>query len=234
MPILSGDQIARAKSALDAWLAAPPGPDGRTRLELDEERDAQRRQTIDDAIRPLIMDYLTESIDFDDFKTRVINANQRRDVWDFLGMEGQGFYDAYAAAAPDVKARDRELREAVAAPTSNNLARVKIQDFVSHVKRHGAQLNETGSPDPASIPYFLSWFWQCQDRDTWPVYQPTCVTGMLRLNLLQTTDDLADDYVVFKQIYEELADAFKNRGGKFFGCYEVERVLRHAAGSAQA
>ena len=57
---------------------------------------------------------------------------------------------------------------------------------------------------------------------------------MLRLDLLQRTDDQADDYVVFKQIYEELADSFKNRSGKFFGCYEVERALRHSAGSAQA
>jgi hypothetical protein len=234
MPILTGDQIKRANGALDAWLAAPSDPDGRTRLELDEERDAQRKQAIDDAIRPLVMDYLTESVDFDDFKTRIVSANQRRDLWDFLGVEGLGFFDAYVAAAPDVKARDRELRQAISAPTSNNLARVKIQNFVSHVKRHGAQLNEDGSPDPASIPYFLSWFWQCQDRDTWPICNSACVTVMLRLKLLRTTDDFADDYVVLKQIYEELADAFKNRRGKFFGCYEVERVLRHAAGTAQA
>lgn len=227
MPLLTRDQLTRATGALDAWLAAPPGADGRTRFELDDERDAQRRQTIDDSIRPLLMDYLTESVDLADFKTRIVSANQRRDLWGFLGIEGRGFFDAYVVAAPDVKACDRELREAIAAPTSNNLARVKIQEFVSHVKRHGAQLADEGSPNPASIPYFLSWFWQCQDRDTWPVYHPACVTGMLRLKLWQTTEDFAEDYVVFKQIYEELADAYKNRSGKYYGHYEVERVFQN-------
>ena len=229
MSLLTHSQTQSAIDALDAFLAAAPDDGGGSLTEIGDEVDELRRRAIDQSIRPLVMEFLSESVDMADFQTRVVSLNQRNDHWGFLGDEGRGFFESFIAAAPDVKECEAELREAVAAPTSENGARDKLSRFISHAKRHGAALGADGAPDAASISYFLSWFWQVQDRDTWPVQHPDCVAGMTKLKLFVATVDLAEDYVVFRQTHEELADAFKNRSGQFHGHYEVERVLRFAA-----
>ena len=66
----------------------------------------------------------------------------------------------------------------------------------------------TDGPKPGSIPFFLSYFWQVQDRATWPVYYTNSVNTMIDLNLWQPSEELADDYVAYKHIQEELAALF--------------------------
>jgi hypothetical protein len=48
---------------------------------------------------------------------------------------------------------------------------------------------------------------------------------MIDLNLWQPTDDLAEDYITFKQLHEELAVAFTKASGKPFDLYGVEHVF---------
>ncbi len=230
MSLLTHSQTQSAIKALDEFLAAAPGEDGRSLSEAGDEVDELRRRAIDQSIRPLVMEFLSESVDLADFRTRIISLNQRNDHWGFLRADGRGFFEASVVVAPDIKEFEREIREAIAAPTSENGARDKLSRFISFAERHGAALGAEGGPAAGSIPYFLSWFWQVQDRDTWPVQHPDCVDGMVPRKLFVPTADLASDYLVFKQTYEELADAFKNRSGRFYGHYEVERVFRHAAG----
>ncbi len=229
MPSLTHEQTQRAIEALDSVLNAPARPDGRSAMEYWDERDQLRRQAIDDSLRPLVMSFLSESVDLADFKTRVLGLNQRHDHWGFDEEGGAGFLEAYVATAPDKDECVGELREAVAAPTSENGAREKLSRFLSHATRHGAQPGGgEGAPDAEVIPFLLSWSWQVQDRDTWPVQFGVSIEAMKRLGLFVAAGDSADDYIVFKQTCEELADVFKNRGGRFFGHYEVERVMRSA------
>ena len=229
MPSLTLEQTRRANEALNALLNAPSREDGRSSMEYWDERDHLRRQAIDDALRPLVMSFLSESLDLADFKARVLALNQRHDHWGFAEEGGGKFLDDYVSSARDKDECVRELRDALAAPTSENGARDKLNRFLSHASRHGAQPGGGESaPDSSTIPFLLSWSWQVQDRDTWPVQFGAVIGGMKRLGVFVAAGDPADDYVVFKQACEELADVFKNRSGRFFGHYEVERVLRSA------
>ena len=50
---------------------------------------------------------------------------------------------------------------------------------------------------------------------------------MADLNLWTPTDDLAQDYITFKRIHEELETLFSQASGRPFDLYDVEHVFWH-------
>jgi hypothetical protein len=102
------------------------------------------------------------------------------------------------------------------------------------VKRLGDQWVEAGkdrrgTPKISSIPFFLSYFWQIQNRNVWPVYYTNNVNIMQDLNLWQPSGDLSQDYLTFKRIHEELVELFSKNSSDKFNLYKVEHVFWYKA-----
>jgi hypothetical protein len=125
---------------------------------------------------------------------------------------------------------EEEMKAALTLPTSDDMARSRIKTFIGYVKRIGEQHVEAGGtkhgrPKFRSVPFFLSYFWQIHDRQVWPVYYTNSVNTMTDLNLWQPPDDVADRYLQFKRIHEELCELFSHKSGKSFHLYDVEHVF---------
>jgi hypothetical protein len=132
--------------------------------------------------------------------------------------------------AADPEECDEELKAALAIPPSEQIASSRIKTLASYVKRLGDEWVEGGHtrhgcPKLGSIPFFLSFFWQIQDRETWPVYYTNAVNALMDLNLWQPSGSLAEDYVSFKRLHEELAHLFGKEAGRRFTLYDVEHVF---------
>jgi len=146
------------------------------------------------------------------------------------------FFNMVVNVAVDAGECDEELKAAIVSPTSEDMARSRIKTFTRYVKRIGEEFVEAGGsnygkPKPSSVPYFLSYFWQIQDRDMWPVYYTASVNTMTDLNLWTPTGDLAEDYITFKHIHEELGGVFTKHSDQKFGLYEVEHVFWFKGGN---
>ena len=76
-----------------------------------------------------------------------------------------------------------------------------------------------------------AYFWQIQDREVWPVYYTNAVQTMTDLNIWQPTEDIAQDYLAFKQIHEALAKLFSETSKRPFGLYDVEHVFWFKGGN---
>jgi hypothetical protein len=132
--------------------------------------------------------------------------------------------------ADDKVSFDALLRQCLAAPADEKAAGAQIRKFAEYIERIAAQIEKRdGSrrtcPKVGSVPFFLSYFWQVERRDVWPVYYTSSVNALSDMNLWRMTDDLADDYVAFKRVHEELAAVFTRESGVQFGLYEVEHVF---------
>ena len=139
-------------------------------------------------------------------------------------------------SADDLAECDSELKAAIAVPANEDMAKSRIKTFASYVRRLGEQLVAAGEskhkrPKPNSIPFFLTYFWQIQDRESWPVYYTNSVNTMSDLNLWQPTDELANNYIRFKHIHELLGREFSAASGKEFGLYDVEHVFWFKGGN---
>jgi hypothetical protein len=218
------------------YLAAPVEADGKTPKQRQTQRDQMRVDLIESKLKPLLLSFLRGDIALDEFKSTNDSINKSNNNWGFKGIKGQMFFNLVVRAADDLNECCQELRAALTVPTNDDVARSRIRNFHSYVKRIGDQHVDRGGskqsrPKVSSIPYFLSYFWQVQDRGSWPVYYTNGVNTMTDLNLWQPSGDLANDYIEYKRIFGELARFFTQASGEQFGFYDVEHVFWYKGGS---
>jgi hypothetical protein len=236
---LTAEQRNRAIEVMREYLSAPPNADGKTPVEADIELDRNRVTLIDKELKPLVTDYLASRTPLSEFKSRIDGMNKRNEHWGFKGIKGQMFFNMIVNVSDDLNECDQELKASIALPANEDMARSRIKTFQSYVRRLGEEHVEAGGskqgrPKEGSIPFFLSYFWQIQDRMTWPIFYTNSVNTMIDLNLWQPTDNLADDYVAFKSLHHELAELFTADRGRPFNLYEVEHVFWFKGGNPYA
>jgi hypothetical protein len=227
---LNSEQRNRAVEAMRQYLSAPPNSEGQTPIEVETQLDQNRAALIDRELNPLVVGYLAGRVPLPEFKSRIDGANKRNELWGFSGIKGQMFFNMILKVANDPSECDREIKTAVALPANEDIARSQIKTFHGYIRRLGeghieAGGSKLGRPKAGSVPFLLSYFWQIQDRRTWPIYYTNSVNTMIDLNLWQPTDELADDYVTFRQLHEELTGIFTRESGKSFDLYGVEHVF---------
>lgn len=236
MSTLDGKQRARAIEAMRQLLAAPADAEGMTPFMQSRAADKRRVEVIETDMAPLLTSYLSGQIDLTEFKSKVDSINKRNELWGFKGIKGQMFFNMLENAADEPDECDQELKAAITVPTNDAMASSRIKTFLSYVSRVGEQWVEAGNskhgrPKPGSIPFFLSYFWQVQDRNVWPIYYTSSVNTMLDMNLWQQSSDIAADYITFKAIHEELAALFSTESGEAFNLYDVEHVFWFVGGN---
>src|ERR1700733_2140226 len=227
---INEQQRQRALEVLNAYLTAPPGTNGKTWVENEAEFDAQRVQLIESELKPLLAKYLEGKLPLDEFKSKNDGINKRNELWGFRGIKGQMFFNMVVNVSGDLNECDQELKSALAVPTNEQIASSRIKTFASYIKRLGEQWvgegnTRYGVPKMGSIPFFLSYFWQIQDREVWPIYYTNAVQTMTDLNIWQPTEDIAEDYLAFKQLHEVLAKLFSEVSHRPFSLYDVEHVF---------
>ena len=140
------------------------------------------------------------------------------------------FFNMLVNTAADPAECDQELKAVLPVPAGDEIAKSRLRTFASYVKRLGDDHVEKGGskqgrPKLGSVPFFVSYFWQVQGCDVWPVYYTSSVQAMDDLNLWRPSGDLGDDYLLYKRTYEELARLFTAESGRPFDLYCVEHVF---------
>jgi len=236
MQELTDEQRQRAVEVMREYLDAPVAPDGMSPVQESAELDDDRIAIIKEELGPLIESYLSGGVPVAEFKSTVDSINKRHEHWGFKGIKGQMFFNMATNVATDPSELDAELKAAIAVPSSEDIAGSRTRTFASYIRRIGEQHVEAGGtkqgrPQIGSVTFFLSYFWQVQDRETWPVYYTNAVNTLGDLNLWQPSDDPAGDYISFKHVHEELAALFSEAAGRPFTLYDVEHVFWYRGGN---
>ncbi len=236
MADLDAQQQQRALEAMRGYLAAPREADGKTYPEAATERDARRMALIAEKLKPLVEGYFGGKVQLADFKSKIDGINKQHTNWGFRGIKGQMFFNMIVNTAANPDECDHELKAVLPVPSNEQMAKSRLRNFASYVKRIGDKHVEEGGskhgrPKVSSVPYFVSYFWQIQDRKLWPVFYTNSVQVMDDLNLWRPSGDIAEDYILFKHIHEELAILFTEKSGKPFDLYIVEHVFWFQGGN---
>jgi len=230
MAELTEEQKRRATEAMRVYLDHPVGRGGMTPAEDSAPLDVRRQAVIEGELGPLLAAYLSGEAPLLEFKPALDGLNKRHELWGFQGIKGQMFFNMAYNVAADPAELDTELRAGIALPPNEDIARNRLTAFINYIGRIGEQHVEAGGskhsrPKVSSVPYFVSYFWHIQDRETWPIYYTNAVNTMADLDLWQPSDDPAESYIRFKQTYEELAALFGKTAGRPFSYYDVEHVF---------
>jgi len=240
--MLTKEQKDRAVQLMQEYLAAK-NPDGKKCWKENIVFDAERRAVIKTKLMPLLAGFLAGKTPLNEFKSGVDSTNKAHNCWGFRGFKGQMFFNILTNVAQDSidgVGDDRfnsALKTALTMPINEAAAKKQINDFAEFVRQmneqHVAAGNKkTSCPQIGSIPFFLSYFWQIQGPDVWPVYYTSSVNALIDSNLWTPSEDAGGAYLGFKHIHEELARLFTKAGKQPFGLYEVEHVFwfKSAAG----
>jgi hypothetical protein len=219
-----------ALGALEAYLQAPPGSDGRTPVEANEDLDRKRVEVIENTLKRVLFGYLENSVSLFEFKRQVDSINKQSFFWGFRGIKGQMFFNMLVKATEGTSVCDSQLRAAIREPENEEEAATLLRNFGDYVVSVGQQVIDAGGgphnrPKQGSIPFFVSYFWQIQRLDVWPVYYTSTVQAIEGMNLWQTTAELGDDYLTYKQLHEILTVIFSEHAGRSFNLYNVEHAF---------
>ena len=234
--VLNDQQRERAVEAMKEYLGAPPLENGKTPAEDEADYDKKRVHLIEGELKPLINRYLSGAIALGDFKSKIDSINKRKPYWGFKGIKGQMFFNMIVNISDDLDELDQELKTAIVRPDNEQIASSRIKTFYSYVNRLREQWIDAGNakhgaPKIGSILFFLSYFWQVQEREVWPVYYTNTVNILKDLNIWYESGNMPEDYLCFKKVHEELMKLFSEKIGRLFSFYDVEHVFWFKGGN---
>jgi hypothetical protein len=232
---LTTELRAVALNALELYLSAPPMPDGRTPVEVEAELDRNRVEVIERLLKPLIDKFVSGVLSVGEFKKQIDSTNKQNQYWGFSGIKGQMFFNMLVKTASDTEELTKQLQASIRAPTDEAEASAMLRSFQDYIARVGEKFVAAGGeaynkPKAGSVSFFLSYFWQVQYREVWPVFYTNTVQMIEDMNLWEATGDSGEDYLAYKSLHNILKNAFSEKSGRLFTLYDVEHVFWFRSG----
>ncbi|HEX8105594.1 MAG TPA: hypothetical protein VF533_23460 [Solirubrobacteraceae bacterium] len=184
----SGKAGERARGEVDAW-------------------HAKREQALP-TLREFFGRFTDGQLDTTAFRSATDSWAKSEPWWGFQGTALMFFTQLWKSAAEDDLAP--VLRAVLRSPDDDADCREKIESFrvfVSATRDRAKDLGRT-QPQLGRINFFLSFFWEAQAREKWPIYYPNSRDVLVRHGLLVLSGSPADDYLAYRDAMFALAERF--------------------------
>jgi hypothetical protein len=182
------------------WEAG--GPWAETLDEWAESREAALPR-----LREIVAALLNGESSASEFRRAMDSFSKQTKYGGFHGTSGQMFLNTLVNAGAEEEL-GAALRSALPPPQDEEACRRKFTEFLAFVDdaRDRARDAGTAIPSPGRAPYFLSFFWEAADRDTWPIYYPNSRATLAAHGLFTETGPLVDRYLRFRELIVRLRD----------------------------
>lgn len=201
---------------------------------FDEDLD-ERRILLINRINPLIDGYLSGQLPIGDFKTQIDSISKTQkggrtevgDLWGFKGIKGMMFFNLLHRACESQNTDiDNLLKPAICVPSDRDEAFRKMEELYQKVSDiQGEFEDRRRAPNPRSVPYFLTYFWQIQAPGTWPIQYTSLERAFELLGLWTKGDDIVANYDSFLNLNLELKRLFGEHSKREFNLWQVEHVF---------
>jgi energy-coupling factor transporter ATP-binding protein EcfA2 len=186
----------------EAWQAGEWRP---IRQKAGEARDASLP-----ALRAMLDRFLRGETTLPEFAQESQDFSMSEGHWGYRGFAQMHLnqYAKVAAGADVIEETEAVLRSALVAPTSENEAREKLSDVVALTERlvdEAARLG-VGKPAPGRVPLVVSYFWEAQNRDQWPMAYPATKATLQANGLYRETSDPAESYLALRKVVLDLTE----------------------------
>lgn len=170
----------------------------RERKELHEKR----REVAEEKLVPLIESFTNSEISLSKFRSNVDGINKKNDHWGFNGFAGMMFFNKISKF-PEMEQR---IRNSIQISEDLQEAKEIINEFSNAVENLDSTQQDgvKQAPAPKSTVFFLTYFWNLQEPERFPIFHKSA-----RETLERQTDysDSKDDY---GQMYLDLVKKLKH------------------------
>ena len=188
-----------------------------------DEFDKSRLEVIA-KINPMLNQFFEGSLPLEKLKYELDSINKLNPLWGFMGINGQMFFNMLSNSAKSKETLTKLLKQVLKCPENINSAKDKINALIEFIKTDTSPKDKRSTPRTKSSLYFLSYFWQIQAPERYPIFYNSLEQTLTELDFLQYNDNLADYYETFYNISFELQKLFIVDGVKA-NLWYVEHVF---------
>lgn len=195
---------------------------------IDEERLAAIIE-----LKKFIEDFQSDKINIYQFKTNVDSFNKRNNLWGFTATKGQMFFNQLVKnSESNIKELTALIKETIAEPESLEDSFTKIASLEKYSHNiYSKAKDKRKAPNPGSTSYFLSYFWQIQDSQKWPILYTSLINSYRELELWNETESQVEAYKYFYSLNDEIKKLLASYSGKEISNWSAEHAFWNFKGN---
>lgn len=194
--------------------------------------DDSRRAAIVELQR-FINDFQSDSINIYEFKTNIDSFNKRNNLWGFTATKGQMFFNQLVKNSEvNIAQLVNILKDCIKEPFDLNDALNKISKLEKYcIEIYSKAKDKRKVPNPGSVSYFLSYFWQVQNADKWPILYTSLINAYTELELWEETTSQVKAYEYFFNLNEEIKKILSEYTGVAKSNWDAEHAFWNFKGN---
>lgn len=198
-----------------------------TKGNVYDDIDGKRVEAIE-TLKMIIDDFLVGRIDLAEFKTDIDSFNKKNNLWGFTSIKGQMFFNLLLKTVSGQSEKDLTsiLKDGVAEPKDLTDALNKIESLDAYVSKiFNKAPDKRKAPNPGSICYFLSYFWQIHNYQKWPIMYSSLIVSYTDIGLWNEVSNPKDAYKIFYELNEEVKSILSKHTGRSINNWEAEHAF---------
>lgn len=223
--MIENEKIKRIKDIWDDFINS-------NQLVLDTK--GNELPNIDDArlksienLKILINQFLNNEIDVFEFKTNIDSYNKRNNLWGFTATKGQMFFNQLVKNnESNIDKLTLLLKKVIAEPNDIEDALSKIDALEKHCNSIFQKAKDKRKvPNPGSVGYYLSYFWQIHNHEKWPIFYTSLIQAYDELGIWYEGSSQIDNYKLFYDLNEEIKVVLSNYANKKVSNWDAEHAF---------
>jgi len=194
--------------------------------------DNTRLQAIEH-IKVFIESFLSEKSNVYEFKTNIDSFNKRNNLWGFTATKGQMFFNQLVRNnETHIETFSNLLKSCIIIPENLNDALDKIERLENHcLNIFGTAKDKRKVPNPGSVSYFLSYFWQIQDHNKWAILFTSLINSFVELGIWKDCENQVEAYRYFYHLNDEIKNILSNYSKQNISNWDAEHAFWNFKGN---
>lgn len=194
--------------------------------------DDSRKDAIEH-IKQIVSQFQANTLNIYEFKTSIDSFNKRNNLWGFTATKGQMFFNQLVKNSESkIEKLTELLKNSISKPKNFEDALSKIELLENYCLAIFTKAKDKRKvPNPGSVGYFLSYFWQIQDHLSWPILYTSLINAYIELEIWEEKANQKESYAFFYQLNEEIKKILKEHSKKEITNWDAEHAFWNFKGN---
>lgn len=168
-----------------------------------------------------------------EFKTNIDSFNKRNNLWGFTATKGQMFFNQLVKySETKIDALSDLLKDVISQPKDLNDALIKIEKLDKYcLVIFNKAKDKRKAPNPGSVGYYLSYFWQIHDCTKWPILYTSQINSYKELGLWEEKPSQKETYSFFYNLNEDIKQVLESHSKKSISNWDAEHAFWNFKGN---
>lgn len=178
-------------------------------------------------LKELIKQFSNDEINIYEFKTNVDSFNKRNNLWGFTATKGQMFFNQLVKNSDNnISQLTDLLKKSISEPKDIDNALTKIgllEKFCLNLFNKAKDKRKV--PNPGSVGYFLSYFWQIHNNEHWPIIYTSLTKAFKELEIWEDKTGQEEIYKYFYKLNNEIKALLEKHTNKTITNWDAEHAF---------